>query len=52
MNEITSKLVKQLCSQTGAGMMDCMKALSESNGSLEEATEWLQRKGIIWREHW
>ncbi|MEZ4461563.1 MAG: translation elongation factor Ts [bacterium] len=43
---ITAQLVKQLRDQTGAGMMDCKKALSETDGDLEKAVEWLQVKGM------
>jgi len=46
MAEISAKLVKELREKTGAGMMDCKKALKESNGDLEKATEWLRQKGI------
>ena len=43
---INASLVKELREQTGAGMMDCKKALSESNGDLEKAIDWLREKGI------
>ncbi len=46
MVEISAKLVKTLRDQTGAGMMDCKKALSETNGDTEKAIEWLRQKGI------
>ncbi|ACK69603.1 translation elongation factor Ts [Gloeothece citriformis PCC 7424] len=46
MAEITAKLVKELREKTGAGMMDCKKALGESGGDMEKATEWLRQKGI------
>jgi elongation factor Ts len=46
MAEITAALVKQLRDQTGAGMMDCKKALSEAGGDLENATDWLRKKGL------
>ena len=46
MAEISAKLVKELRDQTGAGMMDCKKALKESSGDLNKATEWLRQKGI------
>lgn len=42
---ITSELVKKLREQTGAGMMDCKRALEESNGDMEAATEYLRKKG-------
>jgi elongation factor Ts len=43
---ITAGLVKELREKTGAGMMDCKKALSETNGDLEAAVDWLRKKGI------
>lgn len=43
---ISASLVKELREQTGAGMMDCKKALTESNGDLEAAIDWLREKGI------
>lgn len=43
---ISASLVKELREQTGAGMMDCKKALAECNGSLEAAVDWLREKGI------
>ena len=46
MAEISAKLVKELRDQTGAGMMDCKKALNETSGDLTKATEWLRKKGI------
>lgn len=42
---VTSEMVKQLRDKTGAGMMDCKKALDESNGNLEAAIEILRKKG-------
>ena len=44
--EITAKLVKELRDATNAGMMDCKKALTECDGDLEKATEYLRKKGI------
>ena len=44
--EITASLVKELREVTGAGMMDCKKALSECNGDMDEAVNWLREKGI------
>jgi elongation factor Ts len=44
--EITAKMVKELRDQTGAGMMDCKKALSEAKGEMEEAVKLLREKGI------
>lgn len=46
MADISAKLVKELREKTGAGMMDCKKALKESNGDIEKAIEWLRQKGI------
>jgi elongation factor Ts len=46
MAEISAKLVKELRDKTGAGMMDCKKALQESEGDITKATEWLRQKGI------
>jgi elongation factor Ts len=46
MAEVTAKLVKQLRDQTGAGMMDCKAALVEVDGNLEDATDWLRKKGL------
>lgn len=44
--EITAALVKELRERTGAGMMDCKKALIESNGDIEKAIEYLREKGL------
>ncbi|MEM0979288.1 MAG: translation elongation factor Ts [Cyanobacteria bacterium P01_H01_bin.58] len=46
MADISAKLVKELREKTGAGMMDCKKALKESDGNPEKAIEWLRQKGI------
>ena len=46
MAEISAKLVKDLRDKTGAGMMDCKKALAETGGNTEKAIEWLRQKGI------
>jgi elongation factor Ts len=46
MAEISAKLVKELRDATGAGMMDCKKALNETDGDIEKAKEWLRQKGI------
>ena len=46
MAEITAGLVKELREKTGAGMMDCKKALAETKGSLEAAVDWLRKKGL------
>ena len=46
MAEITASLVKDLRESTGAGMMDCKKALVESNGDMQGAIDWLRKKGL------
>ncbi|HUM08509.1 MAG TPA: translation elongation factor Ts [Acidocella sp.] len=46
MAEITAALVKDLREMTGAGMMDCKKALTETNGEIEAAIDWLRKKGL------
>jgi elongation factor Ts len=46
MAEISAKIVKELREATGAGMMDCKKALLETDGDIEKAKEWLRQKGI------
>ena len=46
MAEITAALVKELRDKTGAGMMDCKKALIENNGDVEAAVDWLRKKGL------
>ena len=43
---ITASLVKELREKTGAGMLDCKKALQETNGDIEAAIDWLREKGI------
>ena len=43
---ITAKQVKELREKTGAGMMDCKKALTETNGDMEKAIDWLRENGI------
>ena len=43
---ITASLVKELREKTGAGMLDCKKALEENNGNIEAAIDWLREKGI------
>jgi len=43
---ITAEMVRQLRERTGAGMMDCKKALTETNGDAEKAVEYLREKGI------
>jgi elongation factor Ts len=46
MAEITAALVKELRDQTGAGMMDCKRALGDTNGDVEAAVDWLRKKGL------
>ncbi len=46
MAAITAALVKELREKSGAGMMDCKKALSETDGDLEAAVDWLRKKGL------
>ncbi len=46
MAEITAALVKELRETSGAGMMDCKKALTETGGELEAAVDWLRKKGL------
>jgi elongation factor Ts len=46
MPEISAQLVKELREKTGAGMMDCKKALQENNGDINASIEWLRKKGI------
>jgi elongation factor Ts len=46
MAEITAALVKDLRDKTGAGMMDCKRALNETGGDLEGAVDWLRKKGL------
>ena len=46
MKAISAELVKQLRDKTGAGVMDCKQALTESNGELDKAVEFLRKKGL------
>ena len=46
MAAVSAKLVKDLRDKTGAGMMDCKKALGETEGDMTKAVEWLRQKGI------
>src|SRR5215471_1799815 len=46
MAEVTAALVKELREKTGAGMMDCKRALGESGGDIEAAVDWLRTKGL------
>ena len=45
MADITAAMVKELREMTGAGMMDCKKALNETNGNMDEAVEFLRKNG-------
>ncbi len=47
MAEITAKLIQELREKTSAGMMDCKKALIETDGDIEAAADWLRQKGIV-----
>lgn len=46
MAEITAAMVKELRESTGAGMLDCKKALVEANANMEQAVDWLRKKGL------
>src|SRR5487761_1467173 len=46
MANITAQMVKELRESTGAGMMDCMAALTENNGEMQAAQDWLRKKGL------
>jgi elongation factor Ts len=46
MSEVSAALVRDLRERTGAGMMDCKKALTETGGDLEAAVDWLRKKGL------
>lgn len=46
MADITAAMVKELRETTGAGMLDCKKALVEANGNMEQAVDWLRKKGL------
>ncbi len=46
MAQITAAMVKELREATGAGMMDCKNALTESDGDMEAAIDWLRAKGL------
>jgi elongation factor Ts len=46
MAEVTASLVKELRQKSGAGMMDCKRALKETDGNLDEAVDWLRTKGL------
>ena len=47
MAEITAKLIQELREKTSAGMMDCKKALIETDGDIQAAADWLRQKGIV-----
>lgn len=47
MAEISAKLVQELRQKTGAGMMDCKKALQENEGDIAKAMDWLRQKGML-----
>ncbi|MBN8828599.1 MAG: elongation factor Ts [Sphingobacteriia bacterium] len=46
MSGISAQIIKELREKTGAGMMDCKKALEENNGDFEQAVDWLRKKGL------
>src|SRR5579859_7625713 len=46
MAEVTAALVKELREKTGAGMMDCKRALGDTGGDIEAAVDWLRKKGL------
>ena len=46
MTDITAAMVKELRESTGAGMLDCKKALTEAAGDMEKAVDWLRKKGL------
>ncbi|MEQ8829662.1 MAG: translation elongation factor Ts [Alphaproteobacteria bacterium] len=46
MGQISASMVKDLREKTGAGMMDCKKALAETDGDMEAAVDWLRKKGL------
>ena len=50
MSVISAALVKELRNKTGAGMMDCKNALVETNGNIEDAIDWLRKKGVAGAE--
>lgn len=47
MAEITAKMIQELREKTAAGMMDCKNALTENNGDMDAACDWLRQKGIV-----
>ena len=44
--EITTDMIKELRAATGAGILDCRKALTEANGDFQKAVDWLREKGM------
>src|SRR5437868_1969231 len=46
MAEVTAALIKELREKSGAGMLDCKKALAENGGDIEAAVDWLRKKGL------
>jgi elongation factor Ts len=46
MADISAQLVKELRERSGAGMMECKKALVENNGEIDVAMEWLRKSGL------
>jgi elongation factor Ts len=46
MTTVTTSMVKELRDKTGAGMMDCKTALTEAQGDMENAVDWLRKKGL------
>src|SRR5437879_13537084 len=46
MAEVTAALVRELREKTGAGMMDCKRALGDSGGDIAAAVDWLRKKGL------
>ena len=60
MAAITAALVKELRDKSGAGMMDCKKALAETDGDMDAAVDWLRTKGlaaaqkkmVLAEQHW
>src|SRR5690606_21655889 len=46
MANVTASMVKELRDKTGAGMMDCKMALTETGGDIEQAVDWLRKKGL------
>jgi elongation factor Ts len=43
---VTTDMIKELREKSGSGMMDCKKALTETNGDMDKAVAWLREKGI------